>query len=473
LPLRNLTLRTFLLAVADSTCALAAYTVAVYMTYARTGGSFREFFLNQIAYLIVFVAVWCGTTSDQRISIARRDEDIAKQLWRLAKSLIVSLIFSAFVVVFFKREAPQRTFLLYFSVLAFTAILVLHCIINLSIWSVRRRGLNVSHVLLVGANPRTERLAEVIINEVGFGFQVTGVLEDDPERAKVFAKFGIPHVGVFDDLEKVFVTQVIDEVYISLPMRSHYETIMKMVHLCEGVGVPVRMIADLFPLRIATSRIHLIEDVPILSLSAVPEAQLQLFIKRLVDLVGSTLGLVLIGSWLFPIAALLIKLDSKGPVFFLQERVGLNQRRFAMIKFRSMVVDAEQKRRELEALNEADGPVFKIRRDPRLTRVGRFIRKWSIDELPQLINVWLGHMSLVGPRPPIPSEVERYTWEQRRRLSVKPGMTGLWQVSGRSDLSFREWVDLDLAYIDTWSLVEDFRILAKTFRAVMAKTGAA
>ena len=170
--------------------------------------------------------------------------------------------------------------------------------------------------------------------------------------------------------------------------------------------------------------------------------------------------------------AILVKLDG-GPVFFAQERVGQNQRRFKMLKFRSMVVEAEALRADLEERNEADGPVFKIRDDPRITRVGKFIRKYSLDEFPQLINVWMGQMSLVGPRPPIPSEVEQYSWDQRRRLSVKPGMTGLWQVSGRSDVAFKDWVELDLVYIDTWSLFQDAFILLRTFRAVVQGRGAA
>ena len=209
-----------------------------------------------------------------------------------------------------------------------------------------------------------------------------------------------------------------------------------------------------------------------MSLSTTPETHGQLLVKRLIDFSVSSLGLLAVGWWLFPIVAALIKLESRGPVFFKQERVGQNGRRFHIYKFRSMVADAEQRKKELEALNEADGPVFKMRRDPRVTRVGSFLRKTSIDELPQLINVWLGHMSLVGPRPPIPSEVEQYSWEQRRRLSVRPGLTGLQQVSGRSDVSFDDWVAMDLAYIDEWSLMTDLQIMLLTVRVVLLGKGA-
>jgi len=299
-----------------------------------------------------------------------------------------------------------------------------------------------------------------------------GVVEDDAQRVETLRGYNLPHLGAFRELEHLLTEQVIDEGHVCLPVRSSYELIQSIAHLCVGVGVPVRLVADLFPLRLATSRAFRMGQIPMLSLSTVPESAGQLAIKRLLDIAVS-LSLLMGLSPFFLLIAVLIKLETRGPVFFLQERVGVNQRRFKIYKFRSMVADAEDQRKRLDALNEADGPVFKIRNDPRITRVGRFIRKYSIDELPQLINVLNGEMSLVGPRPPIPAEVEQYTWDQRRRLSVKPGMTGLWQVSGRSDLSFKEWVELDLQYIDSWSIWEDFMILLKTFRVVIEGRGAA
>ncbi len=265
--------------------------------------------------------------------------------------------------------------------------------------------------------------------------------------------------------------QNIKEVYISLPVRSHYEVIQQVANLCEGEGVRVHLIADLFPLRIATSRLMHLEDIPLLSLSTIPEAQGKMLLKRVVDFVYSSI-LIAALSPLMLLLAICVKLDSRGPVIFRQERVGQNQRRFKMLKFRSMIVDAEEMREELEALNEADGPVFKMAKDPRVTRSGAIMRKYSLDEFPQLFNVWRGEMSLVGPRPPIPAEVEAYTWNQRRRLSVKPGMTGLWQVSGRNEVGFTEWVEMDLEYIDNWSNFQDFLILLRTFKAVFAGRGA-
>jgi exopolysaccharide biosynthesis polyprenyl glycosylphosphotransferase len=177
-------------------------------------------------------------------------------------------------------------------------------------------------------------------------------------------------------------------------------------------------------------------------------------------------------SWLYGLIAVVLKLTSKGPVFFRQERVGMNGRRFTFFKFRSMVVDADRRKDELKHLNEMDGPVFKIKNDPRVTRVGRFLRKFSLDELPQMWNVLKGDMSLVGPRPPVPSEVEKYEFWARRRLSIRPGLTCLWQISGRNSINFQQWMELDLQYIDNWTLGLDFKILLKTVPAVLGGRGA-
>jgi exopolysaccharide biosynthesis polyprenyl glycosylphosphotransferase len=231
------------------------------------------------------------------------------------------------------------------------------------------------------------------------------------------------------------------------------------------------MVADLFPLQLATSRLHTLEGIPMLSLTMVSEDAPRVALKRSMDIAGAGILLLLL-SPLFALVAFLIKITAPGPVFFLQERVGLNQRKFHMIKFRSMVVDAEARKEQLQLHNESDGPIFKIKNDPRVTPVGRWIRRLSIDELPQLVNVLKGDMSLVGPRPHPSKEVAKYNWHHRRRLSVKPGMTGLAQVSGRSSLAWEKTVDLDLQYIDTWSIWADILILFRTVKAVVSANGA-
>jgi exopolysaccharide biosynthesis polyprenyl glycosylphosphotransferase len=335
----------------------------------------------------------------------------------------------------------------------------------------RNLGYNKQRVVLVGANERCRHLIENLQEYSGLGYSIRGVLDQEPERAALLEGAGVPFLGPVTQLKTMIQNGEVDEVYISLPVRSGYEEIQNIAHLCEGAAIPVHLVADLFPMRVATSRLMHLEDIPLLNLSTIPEAHGKVLMKRTLDLVGST-ALILVLSPMLLLLAILVKLDSKGPVFFLQERVGQNQRRFKMIKYRSMVTNAEEIKASLMAMNEQDGPVFKITNDPRITRLGRFIRRYSLDEFPQLFNVWRGEMSLVGPRPPIPSEVEQYTWSQRRRLSIKPGMTGPWQVSGRNMIGFEEWVEMDLAYIDSWSIGLDFLILLKTFRAVVAGRGA-
>jgi exopolysaccharide biosynthesis polyprenyl glycosylphosphotransferase len=469
---------TFGLAMADSACILLAYSAAIYLSQPSSLG-FHPAFVANLAYFVIFVLVWCGAAADQRLFVSRRDDSLTTQLLSILKAVVSSLVFSGFVIGFFTREIPDRDFFLLFGAFSLIIMSVFRITIRLALWDLRRRGYNYRQILIIGANERSERLVEIIQSHGQYGYHIAGFLEDDPERLPILQKYQVAHLGPFGDLERILANRVIDEVYITLTVRSFYEMIQGCAHLCEGVGVMVRMTADLFPLRIATSRVSLLEDIPIISLCAVPDQQFQLFLKRALDFVASTVALIVLIPLVFLPTAILIKLESlfwpvtRGPVFFTQVRVGLNGRRFKMVKFRSMVSNAEELKKDLEHLNEADGPVFKIRKDPRVTRIGKIIRKTSVDELPQLFNVWVGQMSLVGPRPPLPSEVEQYSWDQRRRLSVKPGMTGLWQISGRSNLSFREWVDLDLAYIDTWSVAQDFRIIVKTVQVVVQGKGAA
>lgn len=464
----------FVVAALDSCCALGAFLLASYAVAMLDGAiSFRTVVGAHLPYYVLFVLVWCGAAADRHLLAFPRGESLKTQVLSVIRSAAIALAFSVFVVTFFTRSMAEREFLLVFGVTTLVGMVAYRVALRAALMAGRRRGFNFRRILLVGANERARRLVEIILSHGHYGYQVAGFVDDDPDRARHFDAEQIPYLGVCADIERLLTERVVDEVYIALPVRSFYETVQNIAYLCEGVGIPVRLAADLFPLRIARSHITHLEDMPMLSLSAVPEAHTRLLIKRTVDFAAASLALLCFGWWLFPIVALLVKLESRGPVFFKQERVGMNGRRFFIYKFRSMVQDAEKLRKEIEALNEADGPVFKIRRDPRVTRVGRFIRKTSIDELPQLLNVWLGHMSLVGPRPPLPSEVEQYTWEQRRRLSVRPGLTGLQQVSGRSDVSFQDWVAMDLAYIDEWSLITDLRIILRTVRVVLLGKGAA
>jgi exopolysaccharide biosynthesis polyprenyl glycosylphosphotransferase len=240
---------------------------------------------------------------------------------------------------------------------------------------------------------------------------------------------------------------------------------------CEEVGIKIHIRADFAHSIFSRTYLSAVSGIPILTLASTPHAGTDIFLKRLMDIAASFAGLVVAAPFML-LVGLFIKLDSRGPVLFRQVRTGLNGRRFVLLKFRSMTHDAEHQQDALNGLNEMSGPVFKLRMDPRVTRVGAFLRRTSLDELPQLWNVLMGDMSLVGPRPPLPSEVSRYQRWQRRRLSMKPGLTCLWQASGRNEIDFDEWMRMDMEYIDNWSLSRDIKIILRTIPAVLFAKGA-
>jgi exopolysaccharide biosynthesis polyprenyl glycosylphosphotransferase len=278
--------------------------------------------------------------------------------------------------------------------------------------------------------------------------------------------------SVISQLESIIAQEPVDEVFITLPRDKYGHLVDTIVRLCEEQGIIVRLRTDMFALKIARWHVDEVDGMPIVTIRSGPSDSWQLMAKRLLDMCGSAICLLAMAP-IFGLIALLIKLDSPGPVFFRQERVGFHKRRFRLFKFRTMVDGAEQQQQKLESLNEAEGPVFKIKGDPRITRIGKFLRRTSLDELPQLINVLKGEMSLVGPRPLPVRDVERIDVQwHKRRFSVKPGVTCLWQVNGRSHVGFDYWVRMDLEYIDKWSLGLDLKILMKTIPAVLKGSGA-
>lgn len=280
-----------------------------------------------------------------------------------------------------------------------------------------------------------------------------------------------PVLGKVDRLAEVLCQVPVDVVYIAGNVQKHGQEMQAAVKLCEKFGIPFALPAHPFRMdRARAKNHHAVADGYLHFMTHAPQPH-QMAVKRLFDIVASSAALLALSPLLVTVA-LLIKLTSRGPIFFKQKRVGVHGKTFDMLKFRSMVVNAEELKARLEALNEQTGPVFKIKNDPRITRIGRFIRKYSIDELPQLLNVLRGEMSVVGPRPPLPKEVEKYAAWQRRRLSVRPGLTCIWQVSGRNQISFEEWMYLDMQYIDNWSLLTDLGLILKTVPVVITGSGA-
>lgn len=335
--------------------------------------------------------------------------------------------------------------------------------------SARSRGYNYRNILIVGTGRRAQEFLDLVNQHREWGYRIVGFLDKDAKMVGGAIK-DYKVLGVLEDLPGILEKQVIDEVVFVVP-RAWLSSIDRYILYCESVGVPATLSTDFFDLEIAAGVPKEIQGFTFLTFETSRLKETELVFKRLFDVVVSLVALAF-ASPLLLVTAAFIKLTSKGPVFFKQERCGKNGRRFTLYKFRSMVVDAEARLEELKALNEMSGPVFKIKNDPRLTRIGKFIRKTSIDEFPQFWNVLKGDMSIVGPRPPLPSEVQQYQPWHRRRLSMKPGITCIWQVSGRNEIDFDQWMRLDLQYIDRWSLWLDVKILFQTVKAVFSARGA-
>jgi len=308
----------------------------------------------------------------------------------------------------------------------------------------------------------------VVIAHRDWGLTLRGLVDADGcGRTEVG---GLPVVCRVGELPDYLTREVVDEVVLSVATRQLGE-LEEVLLRCQELGVRVRLALRPFPHLQPRVEVEQVNGVPLLTFATTPTSPLALFTKRVLD-VGVAAATLLFTAALWPFVALAIKLTSRGPVLYRQERCGLRGRRFELLKFRTMVEGAEGMQPQLAHLNVMDGPVFKVPDDPRVTSVGRWLRRSSLDELPQLVNVLKGDMALVGPRPPIPEEVAQYQPWQRRRLAMKPGLTCLWQVSGRSEVDFATWMAMDLAYIDTWSLWLDFKILALTVPAVLGGRGA-
>lgn len=336
----------------------------------------------------------------------------------------------------------------------------------------RLRGRNLRHVVVVGTNPRAIQFAKRICSQPELGYQLKGFVDEEWPGLPDFSRIKYPLITDLNGFSDYLRKEVLDEVAIDLPLKTYYHQAAKIVAMCEQQGIIVRYPSKLFDLKIAAPDDEEFDAHSFIAYKTGTMHGLPLFLKRTFDYVASIILLILFAPLLF-IIALLIKITSPGPVFFVQQRIGLGKRKFNLYKFRTMVPNADKLQEKLEHLNEASGPVFKLRNDPRITRLGRFLRKTSLDELPQLLNVLMGDMSLVGPRPLPLRDYEGFSEDgHRRRFSVHPGLTCLWQVNGRSDLPFAKWMELDMQYIDNWSFWLDFKILFKTIPSVLFRIGA-
>jgi exopolysaccharide biosynthesis polyprenyl glycosylphosphotransferase len=326
-----------------------------------------------------------------------------------------------------------------------------------------------TNTLIIGTGKRTQRFID-LINYNDHERKIIGLIDDDHTKLGENVS-GYKVIGALKDLPDILHSNVVDEVVFIVP-RSWLGKIEQVIHSCETEGVRISVAVDFFEPKFSRATQRDVGGLPLLTFESAPTKKFPLAIKRLMDILVSAAALIILIPVL-AIVAVLIKSTSKGPLFFKQQRCGLNGRRFMLYKFRTMVHDAESRLVELKAHNEMVGPAFKMNNDPRVTKIGKYLRKFSLDELPQLWNVLRGEMSLVGPRPPLPSEVNEYDSWHRRRLSMRPGLTCLWQVSGRNKITnFDQWMRLDLQYIDNWSTWLDLTILFRTVPVVLFGIGA-
>jgi len=414
-------------------------------------------------FLVILLAGWNLCLSSLALygsrRLARWRDDLADVMRAVG---LCTLTLAALAQIFVLDEAT-RGLLLTFWPLASICLFAWRLLKRVVLRKVRLRGRNMHHVIIVGAGPRGQHLAGILNNHPELGFNLLGFIDN-------LKAPGV--IGPLEDTARILAGNVVDEAMIALPVKDFYPQINEITRIAEEQGIIVRFCSELFDLRHARTRAEQIDDLPVLTLYIAPLSDWRGDCKRMIDVVGGA-ALLIVFSPLMLLVALLIKLTSPGPALFVQERLGLNKQRFPMFKFRTMVADAEELQKELEAFNEAGGPVFKMKNDPRVTAVGRWLRKTSLDELPQFFNVLRGDLSLVGPRPLPVRDFERFDeYWFNRRFSVKPGITCIWQVSGRSETSFDQWIRQDLEYIDKWSLSLDLKILLKTIPAMLRGTGA-
>ena len=432
-------------------------------------GRIDVFFGAHLELLVIIFPLWSVLFFFFKFYDTFRTKTPFQELYVIFKVVLIGTLLIGFGVFFLRLFMVSRVAL---AVFAFFNLLFLfgeRLVIRKFLKYRRSKGWGLLNILVVGTGKEAAKIAEVIQQQHHWNLRLLGFVSVDDAGGED-ALTGYPVLGGRDDFLRIIHENVIDEVIFAVP-RQMVEKLEDLFLLCEEEGIKTRVTLSLFPHIFSKIFLERLQDIPLLTFSTTPTNEFALFVKRVIDIVISLISLILLLP-LFLAVSVLIRMTSEGPVLFKQERGGLYFRRFVMYKFRSMMVDAEKRKLDLRHLNEADGPIFKIKDDPRLTAVGKWIRKTSIDELPQLMNVLKGDMSIVGPRPHPVEEAKEYTTWQRRRLSMKPGITGLWQIGGRSNTTFAESMKLDLDYIDNWSLWLDVKILLNTIPAVLLGRGA-
>lgn len=424
---------------------------------------------HKYVFLLYFILpVWAMLLHYNKVYHPIRTLSFFSTAWSSIKTTVLGGAILATFLFIFKVEGLSRGFILLFISVNTVLFIIERAAIYVFFHYIRKRGFNFRNVLVIGTGDRARRFAETIDERPEWGLKIAGFVDKD-EKMTGRMLIGRRVLGALERIEEILAANTIDIVVFVGP-RSWLDEIEKIIIPCESIGVQMHIACDFYPNTLSKMSFGTMGNWPLLAFMPPPHYGEFIWVKRAIDIGVSAFALILTMPLLLVIS-FAIKYTSPGPVLFRQKRCGLNGRVFELLKFRTMVDNAETLRSEIQHMNEMSGPVFKTKNDPRITRVGSFLRKFSLDELPQFINVFNGDMSVVGPRPPLPSEVEKYDYNQRRRLSVKPGITCIWQVEGRNKVGFSDWVKLDLEYIDKWSLGLDLKIILKTIPAVFKGTG--
>ncbi len=425
-------------------------------------------------YLKVYpfvLVIWSVLLFSYHSYHSHRTIPVTREGLTIIRVVVVGNLLLATLAYLIPLRQLSRVWFVLFAALSAMLLLAEKILVRVLARYVRSKGLNYRTVLIVGTGRRALDVAGMIVNHKYWGYKILGFVTDGHRLPNGWGRYRI--FGAVPDLKKILEQghpEPIDEIVFAVTRKKLDE--MKQIFLmCEELGIRTRVAMNFFPNKVARLEVEEIEGVPFLTFTTTPSNETELAFKRMLD-VGISMLILLLTLPVLLIAALAIRLSSPGSVVFKQERIGLNGRIFTLYKFRTMIEDAHERRGEVTHLNEMTGPVFKAKDDPRVTSVGRWLRKFSLDEVPQLWNVLKGDMSLVGPRPPIPEEVASYHRWHRRRLSMKPGLTCLWQISGRNNVDFDRWMQLDLQYIDNWSPSLDLKILLRTIPAVLSGRGA-
>ncbi len=421
--------------------------------------------IRDVLFMLAYAEYWQLVMQGFGLYRSHRLAPLAREWRHLGLAVLVG---TAPVTLFggaMHLEFTSQALFAYFLVLAFVGLATERFVLLALARGLRRRGHDLRNVIVVGHGDGALQMAGRLAHRADLGYRIVDVVEVDGLQEN------IGQAEVLDRVSALLASHAIDEVFVSVPLDTGQPLLRAIVPLCEEQGITLRVVSGVADLILARAQVDEIDGQPVITIFTGPPDSVLLMAKRLIDIGIASLALVLSAPMML-LTTIAIRLDSRGPAVFAQERVGFSRRPFKFYKFRTMVLDAEARQADLECLNEAQGPVFKIRNDPRITRVGRWIRRLSIDELPQLFNVLTGDMSIVGPRPLPVRDVARIdVLAHRRRFTIKPGITCLWQVSSRAP-SFDDWIKTDMEYIDNWSLGLDFQIMMKTIPAVLSGRGA-